>query len=87
MNTIPPVKDEYIGSHVTIVDCTDPTWIGKQGIIIDETKHLFLIKINNSIKRIEKKTATFKVSLPEKTIRLQGSKITYRPEDRIKKAR
>ncbi len=86
MKSIPPLKDEFIGCMVTIERCTDPTWIGKQGIIIDETQHLFLIDMDHTIKRIEKKTATFKVS-SSKTIRLNGSKISYRPEDRIKKAR
>jgi len=54
---------------------------------VDETQHLFLIEINNMIKSIEKKIAIFQVTLPEKTIRINGSKIIYRPEDRIKKAR
>jgi len=84
---IPPVKNEFIGCSVLIKECTDPTWIGKKGIIVDETQHLFLIEINNMIKSIEKKIAIFQVTLPEKTIRINGSKIIYRPEDRIKKAR
>jgi len=87
MNQIPPNKEEFIGCPVIIEHCTDPTWIGKNGIIVDETQHLFLIEIKNSIKKIEKKTAIFQVTLPDKTIRINGSKIIYRPEDRIKKAR
>ena len=87
MIQIPPNKEEFIGCAVIIEHCTDPTWIGKQGIIVDETKHLFLIDINHTIKKIEKKTAIFQVTLPERTIRIKGSKINYRPEDRIKKAR
>jgi len=78
MIQIPPNKEEFIGCAVIIERCTDPTWIGKQGIIVDET---------NTIKKIEKKTAIFQVKLPERTIRIKGSKINYRPEDRIKKAR
>ena len=87
MKQIPPIKDEFIGCAVAIKNCTDPTWIGKKGIIVGETQHLFLIEINNMIKQIEKNIATFQVTLPEKTIRINGSKIVYRPEDRIKKAR
>jgi ribonuclease P protein subunit POP4 len=84
---IPPVKNEFIGCSVHIKECTDPTWIGKKGIIVDETQHLFLIEIKSTIKSIEKKIAIFQVTLPEKTIRINGSKIVYRPENRIKKAR
>ena len=87
MNQIPPNKEEFIGCPVIIEHCSDPTWIGKNGIIVNETQHLFLIEIKNSIKKIEKKTAIFQVTLPEKTIRINGSKIIYRPEDRIKKTR
>ena len=84
---IPAVKNEFIGCLVLIEECTDPTWVGRKGIIVDETQHLFLIELNNEIKSIEKKIATFQVRLPERTIRINGSKIVYRPEDRIKKAR
>jgi len=84
---IPPVKDEFIGCPVLIEECTDPTWTGRKGVIVDETQHLILIEINNMIKSIEKNIATFQVTLPERTIRIHGSKIVYRPEDRIKKAR
>jgi len=87
MMEIPSQKEEFIGCDTIIERCTDPTWVGKQGIIVDETQHLFLISINNIIKRIEKKTATFKILHPKKTIRIHGLKIAYRPEDRIKKAR
>ena len=87
MNQIPPNKEEFIGCPVIIEHCSDPTWIGKNGIIVNETQHLYLIEIKNSIKKIEKKTAIFQVTLPEKTIRINGSKIIYRPEDRIKKTR
>ena len=87
MKEIPPNKKEFIGCSIIIEDCTDPTWIGKQGIIVDETKHLFLIEIKNCIKKIEKKTAIFQINGSEGIIRINGSKINYRPEERIKKAR
>ena len=63
-------KEELIGHHVTIQECTDPSWINKSGTIVDETKN----------------TAVFRFEDYEKTM-LEGKKLTYRPEDRIKKAR
>jgi ribonuclease P protein subunit POP4 len=80
-------REELIGQHVTIQDCTDPGWINKSGIVIDETKNTFLIEIGNKRKRIAKKTATFRFQLDEKSISLEGSKLMFRPEDRIKKIR
>ena len=48
-------KEEFIGLHVKIKECEDPSWQGKTGVIIDETKNTFLIEINDQKKRIAKK--------------------------------
>ena len=80
-------KEELIGRHVTIKECTDPNWVNKSGLIIDETKNTFLIEINNEQKRIAKNIAKFEFEHDEKKVMLNGSRLTYRPEDRIKKAR
>ena len=81
------VKDELIGRHVRIKDCTDPNWIGKSGTIIDETKNTFLIEKNDEQKRIAKNTATFEFEYNKEKLIVEGSRLTHRPEDRIKKAR
>lgn len=87
MNKIPLAKDELIGLQVKIKKCTDPSWIGKTGVIIDETKNTFVIEIHNQQKKITKKTATFEFECDGEKIEIDGLKITYRPEDRIKKVR
>ena len=80
-------REEFIGRPVKIKECKDPEWIGKSGLIVDETKNTFLIEIENEKKMIAKKTATFEFDYGGKKITLDGSKIVYRPEDRIKKIR
>ena len=80
-------REEFIGLHVTIKECMDSKWIGKSGVIIDETKNTFLIRIDNENKRIAKKIAKFEFEHDEKKTILNGSKISYRSEDRIKKVR
>ena len=80
-------KDEFIGLHVKIADCSDPSWKGQNGLIVDETKYTFLIEIDDKQKMIAKKTAIFKFDIDGKKIIIDGSKIMYRPEDRIKKVR
>jgi RNase P/RNase MRP subunit p29 len=81
------IKDELIGRKVKIKKSTDPNWTGKTGIIIDETKNTFLIEKNGEQKRIAKNIASFEFEyLGKKTI-VEGTRLTYRPEDRIKKAR
>ena len=80
-------REELIGLSVTIKECKDPSWIGKSGLILDETKNTFLIEIDDKKKIIAKKTAIFEFDYSGKKITLDGSKIAFRPEDRIKKVR
>ena len=80
-------REELIGLQVTIKKCTDSKWTGKSGVIIDETKNTFLIRIDNENKRISKKIAKFEFEHDEKKTILNGLKISYRSEDRIKKVR
>jgi len=87
MNKETLARDELIGLPVKVKQCKDPSWLKRTGIIIDETKNTFLIRINNNNKRIAKKIATFEFKHKRKDIKLNGLKIAYKPEDRIKKAR
>jgi ribonuclease P protein subunit POP4 len=87
MNEENIVKEEFIGKHVRIKESTDPNWLNKSGLIIDETKNTFLIEIKNKKKRITKKTATFEFEYMGKKIKIKGSRLNFRPEDRIKKSR
>ena len=87
MNEKTLAKDELIGLQVKIKDCTDPNWNEKVGLIIDETQKTFLIKIHDKKKMIAKKTARFEFEINNKKLTLDGSKLVYRPADRIKKIR
>ena len=87
MNEKNLAKEEFIGQNVKIVDCTDPNWKGQSGLIVDETKNTFLIKTTHGNKKIAKKTAMFEFKTNDEKIIIDGKKIVYRPEDRIKKVR
>ncbi len=81
------VKDELMGRTVTIKQCKDPKWINISGKIIDETKNTFLLEIGNQQKIIAKNIAIFEFEYHRKKILIEGSRLLYRSEDRIKKAR
>ena len=81
----PITSDELIGRHVTIIECTDPSWVNQTGITIDETQHTFLIENDKKQKRIAKQTATFAFEYHGKNTIVKGTRLVYRPEDRIKK--
>jgi len=87
MNEKKLAREELIGLKVKIKECKDMSWIGKSGLIVDETKNTFQIEVENQKKIIAKNIATFEFEIEGKKILLDGSKITYRPEDRIKKVR
>jgi RNase P/RNase MRP subunit p29 len=81
------ISDELIGRRVTIIECTDPSWVNQTGIIIDETQHTFLIEHDKKQKRIAKQTATFAFEYHGTTTVVKVTRLVYRPEDRIKKTR
>ena len=81
------VSDELIGRMVTIIECSDPTWINQSGVITDETKSTFLIEISKKQKRIAKQTATFAFEYQGRKTIVKGTRLMYRPEERIKKTR
>jgi ribonuclease P protein subunit POP4 len=87
MEREPITSDELIGRLVSIIECTDPTWINQSGLIIDETKHTFLIETEKKQKRIAKQTATFAFEYNGKKTIVKGTRLAHRPEERIKKTR
>ena len=54
-------REELIGLHVKIKECKDPSWIGKSGVILDETKNTFLLEIDDQKKTIPKNIASFEL--------------------------
>ncbi len=74
---------EFIGLHTEITQSTNPQVIGLNGRIMDETKSMFRINTENGVKSIAKSTNSWKFSIENKDIVVDGSKITKRPFDRI----
>ncbi len=72
--------EEYIGSMLEVVQSPNPSLNGLRGKVLNETKHTFIIEVNQQEKRIMKKGNTFHINGKE----VQGSLITKRPEERLK---
>lgn len=77
-------KHEFIGLKAEVVDSTDPSLKGLEGIIVDETKNMLVIDVGGREKRLIKKNIRFRL---ENYGVIDGSKVAYRPEDRIKKVK
>ncbi|MBS1268867.1 MAG: Ribonuclease P protein component 1 [Nitrosopumilus sp.] len=77
------IAHEFIGLHTEITQSTNPQIIGLNGRIMDETKSMFKINTENGMKSIAKSTNSWKFSVQDKDVIVEGSKITKRPFDRI----
>ncbi|MGB9636760.1 MAG: ribonuclease P component 1 family protein [Thermoplasmata archaeon] len=79
------LKGEFIGREIEIVSAPQKTLVGIRGIVVDETKHMLIIHVDGEDMKISKQNLVFKI-LPE-GYQIDGNKIMFRPEDRIKKIR
>ena len=80
-------RHEFVGLYAKIISHTDRNWIGRSGFIVDESKNMFRMDINGTESSMPKKGAKMMVCIGGKEIEIDGSKLTLRPEDRIKKAK
>ena len=76
-------RGEFIGENVTVSFHSDPTLRGVSGKIINETRETLVIECEGIQKTVSKRPAKFMFENGE----LIGSRIAYRPQDRIKKVK
>ena len=74
---------ELIGLRTEIVESSNSQIIGLNGTIIDETKSMIMIDTANGTKMIAKSNNSWKFSIDNKDVIVNGSKIAKRPFDRI----
>lgn len=74
---------EFIGLNTEIAKSSNPQVVGLNGRIIDETKSMFTINTAKGIKSVAKASNSWKFSIENKEVIVDGSKIAKRPYDRI----
>ena len=74
---------EFIGLDTEITQSSNPQIIGLNGRIIDETKSMFTLNTKNGRKSIAKSKNSWKFSIENKDVIVDGTKIAKRPFDRI----
>ena len=72
-----------MGEEVTVSVHSDPSIQGIAGKVIDETRETITIFSNGKAKMVSKRPGKFMF----KTGELNGNKIAYRSQDRIKKVK
>ena len=79
---------ELIGLFVEVLSHSDPTLVGRRGLIVDETLNTIVIVDSKSRKlvRIPKHYGVFQFFLPSNVwVTIDGTLLYGRPEDRLKK--
>ncbi|MBU0898843.1 MAG: ribonuclease P protein component 1 [Nanoarchaeota archaeon] len=81
------VRHELIGLHVKIIDSTDPSVIGMEGRVVDETRNTFIIeKEDGNTKTVVKENCVFSFEYETgKCVKVDGKILVARSEDRLKK--
>ena len=81
------VRHELIGLECEITRSSDPTLVGRKGVVVDETKNTLVLQTEKKEIRVPKQTGVFRFRLETRWVEIDGAVITQRPEDRIKKHR
>jgi len=79
------IKHELIGLKCIVSEASDPTLIGGDGEVVDETRNMLILSKGRKERKIPKKNTTFRFALQGRTVDVDGSVLVGRPEDRIKK--
>jgi len=82
-------RGELIGLPVRVAESTDPTLVGVEGVVLDETLNTFLVQRGDGKQVHVAKSNNIFDFLDEggEPVRIPGDRIRFRPEDRIKRVR
>ena len=79
-------KADLHGCSLTIQASKCPSYVGTEGIVLQETRHTFvIITIENQVKTIPKAHSEFTFKLDGFTIHIYGNHFRLRPGERISK--
>lgn len=77
---------EWIGLKVTIKESSDPTLIGVNGFVSNETRNTLIVEDERRKLRVSKLHSVFVVTLPKgEETTVTGPRMVFRPEDRVKR--
>ena len=74
---------EFIGLDTEITQSTNPQIVGLNGRIINETKSMFTLNTDKGVKSIAKSQNSWKFTIEDQDVIVEGIKIAKRPFDRI----
>ncbi|EIE88645.1 hypothetical protein G6F46_009416 [Rhizopus delemar] len=82
------IKADFHGAPFTVIQSTNPSYVGVSGIVIQETLSMFkIITKENKLKQIPKNTSIFNIYVRQldKSFTIYGQQFVSRPSDRAAK--
>ncbi|CAO3697013.1 unnamed protein product [Rhizopus stolonifer] len=82
------IKADFHGAPFTVIQSTNPSFVGVSGIVVQETLSMFkLITKENKLKQIPKNTSVFNIFIKKlnKPYTIYGQQFVSRPSDRAAK--
>ncbi len=73
-----------IGLNLRVAKSTDRQRIGAQGKVVDETKNVFVVENAGAEMVLPKNECDFEFDIGNELVLVDGKKIVYRPEQRLK---
>jgi len=77
------ITHEFIGLTAEIVESTNKQIIGQRGIVMNETRNMFLLKTKFGLKQIPKDCNIWKFFANNDQIIINGNLLIKRPHDRL----
>jgi ribonuclease P protein subunit POP4 len=78
------VRGEMIGRNIRVIDAKNRALIGIEGNIVDETRNTLIVETRRGRKTLLKQQVTIETVNRGKSIKIVGSYLLKRPEERIR---
>jgi len=78
------IYHELIGLPAKVVESTDPSLVGIEGNVTDETRNMVTIEHDGKEKKVAKANASFVFALPDAKVKVDGRLLVSQPENRIR---
>ena len=79
------LQREWIGTAVHVHRAANPAQEGRNGTIIDETKHTFVLRTSNGVKRMHKRGLHLAASIDGQRVLIDATLLERRPHERVKR--
>jgi len=78
------LSHEIIGLEAKVSKSSDENKAGLEGKVVDETMNTLIIESDGVEKIVPKQESEFEFKLGKETAKVDGKKILYKPEQRVK---